>query len=536
MPTDVSEPNWRCDKCQHTFGQDRDAAERCEHAPVQDPLPEGAMILHHAGRFYIQRITQVRGPTRAHQGVHGWDYQIGDSYDSRKASQAIWPHDPDRLNIVGRSLGGYRPSFSHSNRSRGDEPFNMLLDRIGMSSDSPLAQSWDNLARWTEVAGPISDQLRALIRLFDVQFKRPAEMNAHRGHSPWKYGFDLLLMECGYNSPKANVQALVQDPQLVLQRLEDRWERWWAGEPISVPPPPLVAGHDIQPSKATKHIRQELERLGVQWPARTSSTQLVLEVMMKQAEKMDQEPELFPIPTVAVVGGKGGTGKTTVASALAVAMAGAGIRTLLVDLDMENPNQAALWNLGAPPVDREKGTVVPQQVVDRLAVLSVGSLLQPGESPIWDSDTWGHWIEFIAGAVQWETFDQLILDMGPGLTPAHRRLLQHPGHVDAWVHVSTGTKLSQDGCSRLMNQISQRSFNRRPATHVLVYNPVAGGPMPERHPLPGDEQPQVFPHDLSAQSSPIRLGTTDEMIQLADTVREAQKEVYTRRQPQPAGT
>ena len=50
-----------------------------------------------------------------------------------------------------------------------------------------------------------------------------------------------------------------------------------------------------------------------------------------------------PTPTIAITGGKGGTGKTTVAVNLAVTLKMNGKRVMLVDIDVDGPNDAILF-------------------------------------------------------------------------------------------------------------------------------------------------------------------------------------------------
>ncbi len=74
--------------------------------------------------------------------------------------------------------------------------------------------------------------------------------------------------------------------------------------------------------------------------------------------------------TVAVASGKGGTGKTLVATNLAVAIARAGVPAALVDCDVEAPNDALFFT---PGLDDVTDVTVPLATVDQAACTSCGA-------------------------------------------------------------------------------------------------------------------------------------------------------------------
>jgi len=63
------------------------------------------------------------------------------------------------------------------------------------------------------------------------------------------------------------------------------------------------------------------------------------------------------IPIVAVTGGKGGTGKTTIAINLAVALTNKGYRILLVDTDVDSPTTAIVLGVQSTPVQEVKSFI-----------------------------------------------------------------------------------------------------------------------------------------------------------------------------------
>jgi len=77
---------------------------------------------------------------------------------------------------------------------------------------------------------------------------------------------------------------------------------------------------------------------------------------------------------IAIASGKGGTGKTTVATNLAVTLAASGDRVVYVDCDVEEPN-GHLFLRG--DVSAEEVVGIPIPVVDTSASIMPSSVLDP---------------------------------------------------------------------------------------------------------------------------------------------------------------
>ncbi|MGB3194846.1 MAG: P-loop NTPase, partial [Phycisphaerae bacterium] len=120
---------------------------------------------------------------------------------------------------------------------------------------------------------------------------------------------------------------------------------------------------------------------------------------------------------VAVMSGKGGVGKSTLATALALGLARRGKRTGLLDVDFHGPTVPTLLGItGARPAAGPNGSgLQPIQVEPNLSVMSLGFLLGAGdEAVIWRGPMKIGVINQLLGEVAWGDLDVLVIDCPPG--------------------------------------------------------------------------------------------------------------------------
>ena len=120
--------------------------------------------------------------------------------------------------------------------------------------------------------------------------------------------------------------------------------------------------------------------------------------------------------TLVVLSGKGGVGKSTVAANLAVALAAAGKRVGILDVDMHGPSIPMLFGITERPVtDPNAGEIIPIMWRGRLKVMSMGLLLKdPRDAIIWRGPMKYNAIRELMSGVAWGDLDVLIIDSPPG--------------------------------------------------------------------------------------------------------------------------
>ncbi len=131
-------------------------------------------------------------------------------------------------------------------------------------------------------------------------------------------------------------------------------------------------------------------------------------------------PELGHI--IAVSSGKGGVGKSTVATNLAVALAKAGARVGLMDADIYGPNVPRMMGVDAPPaVVHEK--IIPLEA-HGVKVMSLGFMIDRDQPAIWRGPIVMKIITQFLRDVAWGELDYFIVDMPPGTGDAQLSLVQ----------------------------------------------------------------------------------------------------------------
>jgi ATP-binding protein involved in chromosome partitioning len=146
---------------------------------------------------------------------------------------------------------------------------------------------------------------------------------------------------------------------------------------------------------------------------------------------------------IAVVSGKGGVGKSTVAVNLACAFAALGLKTGLLDCDVYGPSAPRMMGVDAEPVF-EDGKLTPL-TAHGLRLMSIGFMVDEGRAMIWRGPMVSSAVRQMIKDVRWGTpgdeLDMLVVDMPPG-TGDIQLTLFHDFKIDGAVIVSTPQEIA----------------------------------------------------------------------------------------------
>ncbi len=116
---------------------------------------------------------------------------------------------------------------------------------------------------------------------------------------------------------------------------------------------------------------------------------------------------------LAIASGKGGVGKSTLASNLAVALVRQGRRVGLLDADILGPSQPRMMGAGEGPKSRDGKTMLPVDV-HGVKMMSIGLLMAPDQAVVWRGPMLTSALTQLLFSVDWGDLDVLILDLPPG--------------------------------------------------------------------------------------------------------------------------
>jgi len=116
---------------------------------------------------------------------------------------------------------------------------------------------------------------------------------------------------------------------------------------------------------------------------------------------------------IAISSGKGGVGKSTVSSNLAVALAKTGAKVGLCDCDLYGPSTAIMFGTDEKPQANEQDEIIPIKS-HGVKLMSMGFLLEDSSPVIVRGPLATRYTQQFLRQVEWGKLDYLILDLPPG--------------------------------------------------------------------------------------------------------------------------
>ncbi len=141
---------------------------------------------------------------------------------------------------------------------------------------------------------------------------------------------------------------------------------------------------------------------------------------------------------IMVLSGKGGVGKSTVATGLALSLARMGKKVGIMDIDITGPNVPKMLGLEGTDLHVENGRIHPAIGAHGIKVISMAFLIEDPDKPvIWRGPIKLGAINQFIGDVEWGELDALIIDFPPGTSDEPLTVSQSLPTIDGVVIVTT---------------------------------------------------------------------------------------------------
>ena len=141
---------------------------------------------------------------------------------------------------------------------------------------------------------------------------------------------------------------------------------------------------------------------------------------------------------IMVLSGKGGVGKSTVSTGLALSLAQQGHTVGILDIDITGPNVPKMMGLDGKRLHVEQGRIHPAQGHLGVKVISMAFLLEDEDTPVvWRGPIKLGAIQQFIGDVEWGELDYLVIDFPPGTSDEPLTVAQSLPDIDGMVIVTT---------------------------------------------------------------------------------------------------
>lgn len=177
-----------------------------------------------------------------------------------------------------------------------------------------------------------------------------------------------------------------------------------------------------------------------------------MQLKLKSDEEMKIEKTLSKIKyKLAVMSGKGGTGKTTVTVNIAQTLANKGYKVGVLDADITGPNVPLMFGVENEILQAEGNMIIPIEV-ENVKIVSMEFLLQDKSNAIiWRGPLKIKALKQLIGDVKWGELDFLIVDLPPGSSDEPLSIVQNIKDLDGMVIVTTPQQVSLLDVSKSIN-------------------------------------------------------------------------------------
>lgn len=188
----------------------------------------------------------------------------------------------------------------------------------------------------------------------------------------------------------------------------------------------------VKASNPAMHARTKLQEAVEFAVERALGSGVGVEVTISSLKKEERNSETRKIlpgvkQIIAIASGKGGVGKSTVASNLSVGLAQLGYKVGLCDADIYGPSVPTMFDITKEkPIPIEIGERTLIQPIEQygVKVLSIGFFADPDQAIVWRGPMASRALNQLFSDTHWGDLDFMLIDLPPGTGDIHLSLVQ----------------------------------------------------------------------------------------------------------------
>ena len=162
---------------------------------------------------------------------------------------------------------------------------------------------------------------------------------------------------------------------------------------------------------------------------------------------------------IVVLSGKGGVGKSTVSSNLAVSLSEKNYNVGVLDIDIHGPSIPKLLGLEDMKPETTESGISPVMYSPNLKIMSMGFLISDRDSPvIWRGPLKMTAIKQLVGDVEWGNLDYLLVDLPPGTGDEPLSIAQIIPNCDGAIIVTTPQDVALNSVRKSIKFVKQMNM------------------------------------------------------------------------------
>ena len=219
---------------------------------------------------------------------------------------------------------------------------------------------------------------------------------------------------------------------------------------------------DLNIDNPSLHAKKKLEKSIISSFGKTYKIIVNFNVVERKIVPNDNKKELVGIDNViAISSGKGGVGKSTITSNLAISLSKMGFKVGILDSDIYGPSIPTMFDVESfrpTSIKIDNRSMIKPIESYGVKILSIGFFTEPNQAIIWRGPMASKALNQMIFDTNWGELDFLLVDLPPGTGDIHLSIVQSIP-LNGAIVVSTPQKVALSDAKRGISMFNQKNID-----------------------------------------------------------------------------